>query len=77
MTLINRHRHLAADVCLDGNLNFKVANGQLLTAPTPQAANSAEQPDNVVPCPLELHADRNHEWRFDLPAHSLATICLS
>ena len=77
VTLINRHRHLTADVCLDGNLSFKVANGQLLTAPTPRAANSAEQPDSVVPCPLKLHADRHHEWRFELPAHSVATICLS
>jgi alpha-N-arabinofuranosidase len=76
VTLINRHRHLGTEVCLDGNLGFDTATGELLTAATPQAANSATEPDNVAPRALPLHAEAHHMWRFDLPAHSMATIRL-
>jgi alpha-N-arabinofuranosidase len=76
VTLINRHRHQGAEVCLDGDLGFETATAKVLTASCPAAANSAENPDNVAPGPLELHAEGHHMWRFDLPAHSMATVRL-
>jgi alpha-L-arabinofuranosidase len=76
VTLINRHRHLGTEVCLDGNLGFESASGELLTAAAPNAANCADQPDNVAPAPLTMHAEGHQMWRFDLPAHSMATVRL-
>ena len=74
--MINRHRHLGTSVCLDGDLGFDNASGKLLTAATPAAANSADHPDTVALAPLELQVEAPHMWRFDLPAHSMATIRL-
>jgi alpha-L-arabinofuranosidase len=76
VTLINRHRHLGTEVCLDGNLGFDAASGKVLTAPTPNAANSADDPDRVALGPLTLHSEGHQMWRFELPAHSMATIRL-
>jgi len=76
VTLINRHRHLGTEVCLDGDLGFDTAKGLVLTAASPAAANSADNPDNVSLAPLELHVEGHQMWRFDLPAHSMATIRL-
>jgi alpha-N-arabinofuranosidase len=76
VTLINRHRHLGTEVCLDGNLGFDNAAAKVLTASTPAAANSADKPDNVDLGSLTLHAEGHQMWRFELPAHSMATIRL-
>jgi alpha-N-arabinofuranosidase len=76
VTLINRHRHLGAEVCLDGAQAFKEASGKMLTAASPAAANSADNPDNVALGPLTVRAEDHQRWRFDLPAHSMATIRL-
>jgi len=76
VTLINRHRHLGTEVCLNGSLGFDNASGELLTASSPAAANSAGNPDSVAPAPLALHAEGHQMWRFELPAHSMTTIRL-
>jgi len=76
VTLINRHRHVGTEVCLDGDLGFDNASGKVLTASSPAAANSADNPDNVALGPLALHAEGHQMWRFELPAHSMATIRL-
>jgi alpha-N-arabinofuranosidase len=76
VTVINRHRHLGTDVCLDGTLGLDTATAEVLTADAPNASNSADAPDRVSPRPLALHAEANQKWRFELPAHSMATIRL-
>jgi alpha-N-arabinofuranosidase len=76
VTVINRHRHLGADVCLDAALDYAEASGELLAAAHPNAENSADAPNNVVPMPLAVRADGHHSWRVELPAHSMATIQL-
>ena len=48
----------------------------VLTAGSPRAANTAANPDHVVPIPLPIAADGPDTWRIDLPAHSMATIIL-
>jgi alpha-N-arabinofuranosidase len=74
VTVINRHRHLGTDVCLDASLSFDTATAEVLTASAPNAANSADEPDRVAPVPLALQAEADQKWRFELPPHSMATI---
>lgn len=75
ITLINRHFSRAADVRIDDAI-AGYADGQLLTASAPRAANSANQPDLVVPAALAVHADGPGRWRVELPPHSLATVLI-
>ena len=77
VTLINRHLQNGAEVCVEpGTGSFAEGNAQLLTAPTPHATNSADQPDRVAPIQLGVAADGANAWRLDLPPHSLATLVL-
>lgn len=72
VTLINRHFDQLASVRIDGG-EATAGRGELLTADSPRAVNSAEQPDNVVPVGLAVNRD-GANWRVELPPHSLATI---
>jgi alpha-L-arabinofuranosidase len=75
VALINRHRHAEAEVCIEETHGFASARGQLLHAAAPNAANSADEPDHVVPTSIAVAAD-GRCWRLELPPHSLATIQL-
>lgn len=74
VTLINRHRHSTAEVRLEVREHLARASGWLLTAPSPSAANSVDEPDRVRPVGLRVEGDGAGAWRVDLPAHSIATI---
>ena len=52
MTLINRHYDRPATVRIAGAAIEGQASGQLLAASSPQAINSAGQPDQVAPVAL-------------------------
>jgi alpha-L-arabinofuranosidase len=76
VTVINRHLREAARlevVCPDGLVQ---ASGRLLAAASPEADNSAEDPDRVSPVPFPVSKDGGDGWRVELPPHSLATIVL-
>jgi alpha-N-arabinofuranosidase len=76
ITLINRHHSQEASVrivCADAP---NQASGQVLSADSPRAVNSAAEPDRVAPVALEVAGDGQHGWRVELPAHSLATVVL-
>src|SRR5207237_4831747 len=50
VTLINRHLKNDAEVCIEsGATGFGSASARILTAPTADAANSADEPDRVAP----------------------------
>lgn len=73
VTLINRHWDRPADVRIAGVGARGQARGELLTADTPRATNSAGRPDRVAPAPLAVHQDSDR-LRVELPAHSIATV---
>jgi alpha-N-arabinofuranosidase len=74
VTLINRHRSRAADVCVDVGVDVGSATGQILTADTPRATNCADEPDRVALRELAVVAENRRACRVVLPAHSMATI---
>jgi alpha-N-arabinofuranosidase len=74
ITLINRHYDHGASVRLTCDASGQ-ARGQLLTADSPRAVNSPDQPDAVVPVALAVGGDRAG-WHVDLPPHSLATVVI-
>jgi alpha-N-arabinofuranosidase len=77
VTLINRHLTNNTEVCLDsGVAGFASASARVLTAAPPDAANSAEAPDRVVPTEMAVRNDGRGTWRLELPPHSLATVVL-
>ncbi len=74
LTLINRHFDQDAGVrvlCTDAPAQ---AEGQMLTADSPAAGNSADEPDRVAPARLMVAADGRGAWRVELPPHTLATV---
>jgi len=76
ITLINRHFNQPASVrlvCADAP---RQAYGQLLTADSPRAVNTAEQPDAVAPVDLAVYHDGAGVWQIELPPHTLATVRL-
>ena len=78
ITLINRHLHEDAEVCLVTNCpGLTRARARILTAARPDAVNSAYDPDRVSPVDLAAVSDGGGVWRLDLPRHSLATLELS
>lgn len=77
ITLINRHFNQPASVrliCADAPSQ---AHGSLLTADSPRAVNTAEQPAAVAPVALAVHRDGAGAWQIELPAHALATVWLN
>jgi len=73
VTLINQHYDQSAQVTL--NLDgFKSARGQLLTANSPRAMNTADEPDQVGLVDWSAKADGSGRWRLELPPHSVVTI---
>jgi alpha-N-arabinofuranosidase len=76
ITLINRHYSQEASVRIISTGAPGKAQGQLLTANSPAATNSATQPDTVIPAALAVTPDGSGGWRVDLPPHSLATVVL-
>ncbi len=75
VTLINRHWDQPASVRITGVGHTGQAAGELLTAESPRAGNSASEPDRVAPVRLAVGRDGT-EYRVELPPHSLATVVL-
>ena len=75
ITLINRHYEQSSSVRLVGTTSG-AASGQLLTAASPQAINSADQPDAVAPIALTVRNDGDGSYQVELPPHSMATIVI-
>jgi alpha-N-arabinofuranosidase len=76
ITLINRHFNQPASVrliCADAPSR---AHGQLLTADSPHAVNSADHPDAVAPVALAVSRDGAGAWQIELPSHAIATVRL-
>ncbi|HEY3058990.1 MAG TPA: alpha-L-arabinofuranosidase C-terminal domain-containing protein [Chloroflexota bacterium] len=74
VTLINRHLHNGADVCVDMGIEIAEASAELLTADSPRATNSMEDPGRVAPRPLQVRTENRHACRIELPPHSMATL---
>jgi len=76
VTLINRHYRQAASVRLVCADTPGEARGQVLSADSPRAANSADAPDTVAPTALAVARDGQDGWRVELPPHALATVLI-
>jgi alpha-N-arabinofuranosidase len=77
ITLINRHLKNPTEVCLETESpELRSARACILSAATPRAANSADQPDVVCPADLPVTSSDPGVWRLDLPPHSMATLVL-
>ncbi len=74
VTLVNRHLDRSADVCLVVPEVAGDAGAAVLTADTPRAVNSADDPERVVPAVLEVRADGPGRWRLAMPPHAMATV---
>jgi alpha-N-arabinofuranosidase len=74
VTLINRHRHRGAEVCVDLGHEVQAAEAELLTAAAPNAMNCADAPDSVVPASMKVVVEQRRACRLELPPHSMATI---
>jgi alpha-N-arabinofuranosidase len=77
VTLINRHRHSAAEVCIEVGHSVRDRCADVLAADTPAAMNSAAEPERVRPRPLEVAAEGRAACRIELPPHSMATLRLA
>jgi alpha-L-arabinofuranosidase len=79
VTLMNRHRFAPADVCIavGQNTTFSSAWVDALTAETPAAMNTVEEPDRVVTRRVAVTLQRNSQCRLELPPHSMATLRLA
>jgi alpha-N-arabinofuranosidase len=76
VTVTNRHLDRAANVAIRADQFTGAGQGQILTADTPQAGNSAEAPDRVAPVALSVAGDGPGAWRIDLPPHAVATVLI-
>jgi alpha-L-arabinofuranosidase len=76
VTVINRHLDQAASVGIRAGEFTGAAQGQLLTADTPWAGNSADAPDRVAPVALSVAGDGPGALRIELPPHAVATILI-
>jgi alpha-N-arabinofuranosidase len=74
LTVINRHIAAPASVRIVCPAGFTQGTGRLLAATSPQATNSAMDPQRVAPVPFAVAPDGAGGWRAELPAHALATI---
>lgn len=73
ITVINRHWDQPASVRIAGLGDGGDIAGQMLAADSPAAANSAAQPDRVMPATLQVARDGD-SYRIELAPHSVATI---
>src|ERR687885_1862968 len=73
VTIINRHWDQPANIRIAGLGSAGEAKGEILTADSPRATNSARQPDRVAPAAFAVHHDGDG-LRVELPPHSLATV---
>ncbi len=76
ISLINRHLDQTAHVRLHGAPGT-ASIGKLLTAQSPNAANSAVSPNAVAPVELEIGGDADGGWTCTIPPHSIATLTVS
>lgn len=76
ITVINRHVDQAAMVTVPLAGDVRTVSGQLLTGESPRSFNTPEQPDVVGLQPLPVHVD-GATVRFELPAHSMATVLIA
>jgi alpha-N-arabinofuranosidase len=76
VTVVNRHYTAGAEVLLQG-AGGRTAEGQVLSGPRADAANSLAAPDLVAPHALPVHRDGRAGWRLELPPHSLATVVIA
>jgi alpha-L-arabinofuranosidase len=76
VTLINRHRHAAAEVCVELRAAIRSACADVLTAETPAAMNSVEDPQHVLPRQLAVAGEGRAACRVELPPHSMTTLRL-
>ncbi|MEO8395702.1 MAG: alpha-L-arabinofuranosidase C-terminal domain-containing protein, partial [Chloroflexota bacterium] len=74
VTVTNRHYDQSASVSLSAPNTRSVKAAQLLSADSPRAVNSAQQPDQVKLAALDVAANGAGQWRIELPPHSVATI---
>lgn len=74
VTLVNRHINQPASVTLAANSTTQAVSALLLTADSPRAMNTRDNPTRVQPSPVEVKADGAGQWRIELPPHSIATI---
>jgi alpha-N-arabinofuranosidase len=77
VTLTNRHFDQAASVSLIAPNTRSVDKALLLTADSPRAVNSVENPQQVQPVMLQVAANGAERWRIELPPHSIATVQFS
>ncbi len=77
ITVINQHISAPAEIRMRSMESSGQPSAWALTADDPRAANTAADPDRVVPIPLPAVADGPGAWRIDLPANSMATVTLS
>jgi alpha-L-arabinofuranosidase len=77
VTLTNRHYDQPAAVTLVAPSTASVVSARLLTADSPRAVNSFDDPNCVQPVDLHIHADGTDRWHIELPPHSLATVQLA
>ncbi len=74
ITLINQHLSEPAEIRIPMLRGRAQPDAWVLTAGSPRAANTAANPDRVVPISLPIAADGPGGWRIDLPAHAMATL---
>jgi alpha-N-arabinofuranosidase len=74
VTLINRHLHEPADACVDLGVDALDARAEVLSAASPRATNSADEPERVALRSLPVRVDNRRAYRVQLPPHSMATL---
>ncbi len=73
VTVINRHIDRPARVRIAGT-GGNHAGARLLSADSPDAVNSADAPNGVVPVALTVSGGADAGWMLEMPPHSLATV---
>lgn len=74
LTVVNQHWDRPAEVRFACGEVAGQASAQIVTADSPRAMNSADDPDRVVAAPLQVARDGAGHWCIELPPHSVATV---
>jgi alpha-N-arabinofuranosidase len=77
VTVINKHFSDSATITLNADAAYTNATAQLLSADSPRAVNSAQDPERVTLSPLAVENSAAGKWSINLPPHSIATLQLS